>query len=311
MSNWSRRDVLKAGVSGPFLTALTVPAAAEDADRTRSETPGQPATSRDRGAGRERLLLDRGWRFHFGHANDAAQDFGFGSGRSGGFQKTGGFLSPSSLTFDDGDWKPVDLPHDWAIELPFQNDPSLSSKGYYPLGRNYPETSVGWYRRVFDLPASDAGRRISVEFDGSYRDTMVVFNGYYIGRHSGGYDPFSFDLTDFINPGVRNLLLVRVDATLSDGWFYEGAGHLPARLARQDRSGSREEVGHARATAVVQPGAATVSIRTEVENHGKGARNVRVISTILDPAGKEIGKTVSTRMTIPESANAPSTSKSS
>ena len=301
MSDWSRRDVLKAGVSGPFLTALTVQAAAEDADRTRSETPGQPATSRDRGAGRERLLLDRGWRFHFGHANDAAQDFGFGSGRSGGFQKTGGFLSPSSLTFDDGDWKPVDLPHDWAIGLPFQNDPSLSSKGYYPLGRNYPETSVGWYRRVFDLPASDAGRRISVEFDGSYRDTMVVFNGYYIGRHSGGYDPFSFDLTDFINPGVPNLLLVRVDATLSDGWFYEGAG-LYRHVWLVKTAPVHVKKWGTLATAVVQPGAATVRIRTEVENHGKGAQNVRVISTILDPAGKEIGKTVSTALTIPESS---------
>ena len=53
---------------------------------------------------------------------------------------------------------------------------------------------------------------------------MVVFNGFYIGRHSGGYDPFSFDVTDFANPGGRNVLLVRVDATSSDGWFYEGAG---------------------------------------------------------------------------------------
>ena len=109
--------------------------------------------------------------------------------------------------------KAVDLPHDWAIELPFQNDPALASKGFYPLGRTYPATSVGWYRRVFELPAADAGKRITLEFDGAYRETMVVFNGFYIGRHSGGYDPFSFDVTDFANPGGRNVLLVRVDAT--------------------------------------------------------------------------------------------------
>ena len=92
------------------------------------------------------------------------------------------------------------MPHDWAIELPFNNDPDLVNKGFYPLGRKYPETSVGWYRRVFELPAEDAGKRITVEFDGAYRETMVVFNGFYIGRHSGGYDPFSFDLTDFVIP---------------------------------------------------------------------------------------------------------------
>jgi beta-galactosidase len=127
------------------------------------------------GAGRERLLLDFGWRFHFGNADDPAKDFEFGSGRTGNFQKTGNFLPAGAIAFDDSDWKSVDLPHDWAIELPFTNDPALASKGYYPLGRTYPATSVGWYRRVFDLPAYDASKRLTLEFDGAYRETMVVF----------------------------------------------------------------------------------------------------------------------------------------
>ena len=293
MKSWTRREVLKSGMAVPVVTALGVPARSVPVRSEKTQTNSGTAPLR------ERSLLDFGWRFHFGHANDAAKDFGFGSGRSGGFQKTGGFLSPSNLTFDDGDWKTVDLPHDWAIGLPFQNDPSLSSKGYYPLGRNYPETSVGWYRRIFEIPASDAGRRISVEFDGAYRDTMVIFNGYYIGRHGGGYDPFSFDLTDFINPGVPNVLLVRVDATLSDGWFYEGAG-LYRHVWLVKTAPVHVKKWGTLATAVVQPGAATVKIRTEVENHGKDARNVRVISTILDPAGREAGKTASTPLSIPE-----------
>ena len=152
---------------------------------------GEATGSAKPGAGRERLLLDFGWRFHFGNADDAAKDFGFGAGQSGNFQKTGDFMPAGSLAFDDGDWRAVDLPHDWAVELPFKNDPALTSKGFYPLGRNYPATSVGWYRRVFEIPAADAGKRITIEFDGAYRETMVVFNGFYIGRHSGGYDPFS------------------------------------------------------------------------------------------------------------------------
>ena len=194
MRGLTRRDILKSSVAAPAAAAVAVPGMAAQVQTGQPGPAGAPPP-------RERLLLDFGWRFHFGHANDAGKDFGFGAGRSGGFQKTGGFLSPSNLAYDDSDWKPVDLPHDWAIELPFKNDPALASKGSYPLGRDYPETSVGWYRRVFDLPASDAGRRISIEFDGAYRETMVVFNGYYIGRHSGGYDPFSFDLTDFALPG--------------------------------------------------------------------------------------------------------------
>ncbi|MEO8369748.1 MAG: beta-galactosidase GalA, partial [Candidatus Solibacter sp.] len=257
----------------------------------RTPVPASPS--------RDRLLLDFGWRFHFGHANDAARDFGFGLGRAGGFQKTGGFLSPSNLTYDDTDWKPVNLPHDWAIDLPFKNDPALASKGSYPLGREYPETSVGWYRRVFDLPAADAGKRISVEFDGSYRDTMVVFNGFYIGRHGGGYDPFSFDLTDFATPGAPNVLLVRVDATLSDGWFYEGAG-LYRHVWLVNTAPVHVSKWGTLATAKVQPEQATVSLRTEVANHGKGAQSVRVISTLLDPAGKEAGKIASQTAAISE-----------
>jgi beta-galactosidase len=282
MNRWSRRDLLKTGmavqVAGKLLAQTTAGVSA---------------------GGRERLLLDFGWRFHFGHANDPARDFGFGTGRSGGFQKTGGFLSPSNLSFDDGDWKAIDLPHDWAVELPLKNDPALASKGSYPLGREYPETSVGWYRRAFDLAASDAGKRISIEFDGSYRDTMVVFNGYYIGRHGGGYDPFSFDLTDFATLGGPNVLLIRVDATLSDGWFYEGAGIYRHMWLAKTAPVHVKKWGTL-VKAQVAAGAASLSVLTEVENHGKGARNVRVISTILDPAGRQVGKAATTPQSLAE-----------
>ena len=231
MGNVSRRDLLKTGLLAPAAVAVAngmgpMGLAMQASGETHEPLPAAQATPETSlpGAGRERLLLDFGWRFHFGNADDPTKDFGFGTGRTGNFQKTGNFMPAGTIAFDDSDWRAVDLPHDWAIELPFQNDPALASKGFYPLGRKYPATSVGWYRRVFELPAEDAGKRITIEFDGAYRETMVVFNGFYIGRHSGGYDPFSFDVTDFANPGGRNVLLVRVDATSSDGWFYEGAG---------------------------------------------------------------------------------------
>ena len=144
----------------------------------------------------------------------------------------------------------------------------FQAKGFYPLGRTYPATSVGWYRRVFELPAADAGKRITIEFDGSYRETMVVFNGFYIGLHSGGYDPFSFDVTDFATPGGRNVLLVRVDATSSDGWFYEGAGIYRHVWLVKTHPVHVKKWGTF-VPSQVQPGKATLSIRTEVNNHGK------------------------------------------
>jgi beta-galactosidase len=299
MSDWSRREVLKAGVSGPLLTALAARQAAADAEPGRSERTEGPVAAPG-GAGRERLLLDFGWRFHFGHANDPAKDLGFGSGQSGNFQKTGTFLAAVSRpAFDDADWKAVTLPHDWAVELPFQDDASLSSKGFYPLGRTYPETSVGWYRLAFELPAADAGKRLSIEFDGVYREALVVLNGFYVGRHGGGYDPFGFDVTDFASPGATNVLLVRVDATLSDGWFYEGAGiYRHAWLVKANPVHVKKWGTFVRAQ--VRPGEATLQIRTEVENHGAGGQDVTVTSTVLDPSGKAVGNAVSAPVSVEE-----------
>ena len=122
--------------------------------------------------GRERLLADFGWRFHLGHADDLAKDFGYG--RGGAFAKSGSLIggrgSVTQAAFDDAAWTAVDLPHDWAIDLPFIEDRGLNGHGAKPLGRAFPETSIGWYRRTFDIPASDAGRRIAIEFDGVFRD---------------------------------------------------------------------------------------------------------------------------------------------
>ncbi len=179
-------------------------------------------------APREQLLFDFGWKFTFGHATDPARDLGFGIGQ-GDFAKTGEFEF-AKAKFDDSKWRTLNLPHDWAVELPFVHDDvkagddRLQSHGYKPLGRRYPETSVGWYRRAFDIPASDQGRRIWVEFDGAFRDVLVFVNGCFIGRNNNGYAPFRFDLTDFLAYGAKNYLVVRVDASFGDGWFYEGAG---------------------------------------------------------------------------------------
>ena len=175
MSELTRRDLFK--------TTLAVPAIAAASTETAEAQAEGAAPSAS--AARERLLLDFGWRFHFGHAADAAKDFDF----RGNFSKTGNFGAVGTLLFDDSDWKAVDLPHDWAIELPFQNDPALRARASIRWAAAYPATSVGWYRRIFELPASDAGKRISIEFDGAYREAMVIFNGFYIGRHIGGYDP--------------------------------------------------------------------------------------------------------------------------
>ncbi len=299
METLSRRNLLKTGLLIPAAAAAqgvapigsAIKAVGQGSGPLSPQTAGESAhpAALPSSAPRERLLLDFGWRFHLGNADDPTRDFDFGYAQTGNFQKTGNFLPASSIAFDDGDWNAVNLPHDWAIELPFQNDPMLASKGFYPLGRDYPATSVGWYRRVFELAPEDANRRISLEFDGAYRGTMVALNGFYLGQHSGGYDPFSFDVTDFANFGGTNVLLIRVDATLSDGWFYEGAGIYRHVWLVKTNPVHVKKWGTFVASQV-SASQATLSVRTEVNNHSRSAANARVISTILDPSGKPLAK---------------------
>ncbi len=182
MGKWTRRDLVKAGLaaSAGVMTGSELLAEPREA-RLRVASPAfaQVAAS-TQNAQRERLLMDYGWRFALGHASDTEKDFGFGKlRREGTFAKAGRVDGPAAPKFDDAAWRKIDLPHDWAVELPFVNDPILVEHGGKPLGREFPETSIGWYRREFFLPASDAGRRICVEFDGIFRNATVFFNGHY------------------------------------------------------------------------------------------------------------------------------------
>ena len=162
---------------------------------------------------RERLLFDFGWKFHLGEDSTDAVNLA----------KAGSSKGPGGRKFDDSQWQTVNLPHDWVVQLPFDRKASYNH-GFKPVGPGYPENSVAWYRRPFDLPPEDAGKRIWIEFDGVFRDAQVFVNGWLVGRHEGGYNSFRYDITDVVNCGGRNDIAVRVDASKFEGWFYEGAG---------------------------------------------------------------------------------------
>ena len=184
---------------------------------------GNQAKAGTEASPREHLLMDAGWRFAFGHPSDPEKDFGFTTSFFSYLAKTGSADGPAAPGFDDRAWRLLNLPHDWAVELPFDEKGSYSH-GFKAMGRNFPETSVGWYRKTFFIPKTDQGRRVSIEFDGVHRDAQVFVNGFYMGREDSGYSNFRYDLTDVLNWGGENTVAVRVDATVEEGWFYEGAG---------------------------------------------------------------------------------------
>jgi beta-galactosidase len=301
MSGISRRNLLCSGLalSASSLVARTA------WGRTAALLSGYPGVASAEAlaavAPREQLLFDFDWKFEFGNSVDPARDLGFGKSQ-GDFAKTGDFEF-AKAKFDDSKWRTLNLPHDWAVELPFVHDDVQQSHGYKPIGRRYPETSMGWYRREFEIPASDQGRRISVEFDGVFRSVVVFVNGCFIGRNDNGYAPFRFDLTDFLAVGAKNYIVVRVDASFGDGWFYEGAGiYRHVWLTKTDAL----HLGKWESTVrtAVSGNSATLSLGTMVQNEGKQAENAKVTWQILDAAGKTVATAEAPAQSITEDGSA-------
>lgn len=229
---------------------------------------------------RERLSLDRNWRFALGHAANASLDFEFARDRA--LVKAGEGRGAASPAFDDSRWQRVDVPHDWAIELPFdpKGDKELAEHGFRAIGPDHPESSVGWYRRAFDIPESDLGRRISIEFDGVFRDSIVWVNGHRVGRHASGYTSFRYDITDVVNYGGRNVIAVRVDATSWEGWWYEGAGiYRHVWLVKTDPL-HVAPWGTFVTSDVREDGSALVTVRTQVCNHADTPAAFSLVSEI-------------------------------
>ena len=174
-------------------------------------------------------LFNDGWRFAFGNASDPAKDFGSGTEYFNYLTKARSIHNegPYANKFDDSDWQSVRLPHDWATYLPYAPEAS-HSHGYHTVGWKYPETSVGWYRKTFTMPKTDKGSHVTVTFDGIFRNSEVWVNGFYMGGEPSGYASRSYDITDYLHYGDEaentNIITVRADASLEEGWFYEGAG---------------------------------------------------------------------------------------
>jgi beta-galactosidase len=216
------------------------------------------------------LAADSGWKFFLGDPNGA-----------------------EARSYADGSWRTVNLPHDWSIEsAPNKDNPSGAGGGFFPAG-------TGWYRKTFTAPADWKGKRVSVEFDGVYRDATVYLNGHKLGTHPYGYTSFSFDLTPELDFSATNVLAVRVDNSAQpNSRWYSGSG-----IYRHVRVIATDPVHVARwgvfvTTPEVSDNAAKVSVSARIANDSAEETAVTVQTTLIDHDGKPVGQTQST-VTIP------------
>ena len=80
-------------------------------------------------AQRQHINFDEGWLFHFGNASDPAKDFNYGI--TAIFSKSGKTDNTAlALNFNDSAWRKLNLPHDWAVELPFSNSPNFDVQSH-------------------------------------------------------------------------------------------------------------------------------------------------------------------------------------
>jgi beta-galactosidase len=276
---------------------------------------------------RQRILLDAGWRFQLGDPVDVTTNVTYypeisdlaklDSGEVGSATNTssesymetirvdifathaGENVSFVKTNYDDSAWRSINLPHDWADELPF-NSSADGGHGYKPVGNSgFTTNNFGWYRHTFTMPANYSGQTLWLEFDGVYRNCLVWLNGHILGRNVSGYESFYFDVTQYANPGGTNVLVVRVDASRFEGWFYEGAGIYRHVWLTAANPVHVAEWGTFVATTSLAGSNATITVQTDVTNQSGVATAIgSLTSTIFDASNNAVA-TVTSAVSMP------------
>jgi beta-galactosidase len=223
--------------------------------------------------GRSVIDFDKGWHFHLGDVNDG--------------EKT---------TLNDAGWRLLNLPHDWSIEGKFSKDnPATPEGGALPGG-------IGWYRKVFTVASASKSKLIYIDFDGVYQKSDVWINGHHLGFRPNGYISFRYELTPYLNFGGKNIIAVKVDNSVQpNSRWYSGSGIYRNVWLVTTNKVAVDHWGTYVTTPKVSHEAASIHLKTTIKNHNGKAADIKLITSIYDPAGKVVVSS-STKVNIPDTA---------
>ena len=205
--------------------------------------------------------FDDGWKFHLGESTEAAE-----------------------VNFDDSQWRSLDLPHDWSVELPFSKETGLIATGQTAGG-------TGWYRKNFTLQPEQDNKIVQLYFEGVYMEAEVWLNGQRIDFHPYGYTSFFCDITPFCNPvGKENTLAVKVKNEGKNSRWYAGSGiYRHVRMITAD-SLHFDNWGIFVTTPSVTKDKAIANISFHIINETETSQAFDVIIQLKDNAGAAVSK---------------------
>jgi len=207
------------------------------------------------------VSFNDGWKFHKGDV-DGAQN----------------------TDFDDISWRDITLPHDWAIEGPFDSSFNARSGGL-------PFHGVGWYRKQFDIPNTAKGKHITLHFDGAMNNAKIWLNGNMIGERPYGYIGFSVDLSPHLNYGGTNIVAVQLAPEDFSSRWYPGAGIYRNTWLEINNEIHVAKWGTFITTPSISENEASINILAEIESIASEDKEVSIQTTIFDPNNREVAKT--------------------
>ncbi|MDP3149342.1 MAG: beta-galactosidase GalB [Ignavibacteria bacterium] len=200
----------------------------------------------------------------------------------------------NKVSFNDKDWRGLNLPHDWSIEGKFSKaNPATPSGGALPGG-------IGWYRKTFSLSELQKDKLVFINFDGVYHNSEVWINGHYLGKRPYGYSSFRYELTPFLKFGKeKNIIAVKVDNSQQpNSRWYSGSGIYRNVWLVTTSKIYVEHWGTFVTAIVVSKTSSKVSVKIKVRNTLNEEKSVTVATEIFDNSGKKV-TFVKSNVTIP------------
>ena len=235
--------------------------------------------------------FDANWQFYLATRTPEVADGGFAAAgvKDAGDYTTAEIIDPD---FNDLGWRTVDVPHDFSIEGAKVKSSSDAQA--------YLEGGLGYYRKKFTVPASmessttNPGRRISIDFEGVYQNSVVYLNGEKIGSYPSGYTGFGLDITNKVKYGEENVLVVKVQNMSPSGRWYTGSGIIRPVHLLIDNQAHFNRNGITLTTPTLEDdytASKTGALNVEANGYSDSTNsNVYMEVTVLDAEGKEVAK---------------------